>query len=150
MTEGSEFFLSKPQFITSISDINVYRKTSITLLRPSNTKKKIRNEKRFLYYLNIYLVKIIKLNLVLIYHLHVRIDADRITEVVTRLPETLQNEEISIEEAPPTADVASPSTSTDKSASLYDWLQNPKIKTNSVQVWLVIIKTQVNINYCRW
>lgn len=51
MTEGAEFFLSTPKLITSISNLNVYRKTSNTLLRISRTKKKIKQEKRWTKYI---------------------------------------------------------------------------------------------------
>ena len=52
MKIGSEFFLSAPHFIITISNMNVYRKTSKTLLKLSNSKKKIKSAKRFLYYLS--------------------------------------------------------------------------------------------------
>ena len=100
MKIGSEFFLSAPHLIRSISNMNVYRKTSKTLLRLSNSKRKIKSATRFLYYLNIYLD--------LIYHFHVSIGADRITEVMSNLQEALNNDKISNEESPSIADVGSP------------------------------------------
>ena len=117
MKEGSEFYLSDPQFIATISNINVYRKTSKTLLKLSISKKKIKSAKRF--------------------------EADRITEVMSNLPETLKNENISSEESPSTADVGSPSTSTADTASLYDWLRNPSIQSDSVQ--MIIIESKVDV-----